>query len=240
MILNSIMIARIAICIALVCVQVSAAAQDDARSARNWEAEPLKDVHIDTQGITSFFAELSLTYGIPIGLEIVAHEDEETRYSVDFKKGTLSELLTQFVKQNSLYDWKVVDGVVNVFPKEGYRDFVTREFLTTTVERFSVKERTSCWNFIGDIATQPETKRVLDANKTTYTRPDPSGFHIQNVGRSFRLDVSEMTVKSILNNVVDKSVTAKLWVISRRDDKKLLIVLKARHEDSIGKGWKLP
>ena len=239
MILNSLMVVRIAICIVLVSVQVSAA-QNDARSSRNWEAEQLKDVYIYADDITSFFSELSLTYGIPIGLEVATNEYHLTRYSVDFKKGTLAELLTQFVKQNSLYDWKVVDGVVNVFPKEGYRDFVTREFLATTVERFSVKERTSCWNLIGSLATQPETKRILDAHKTTYTHPDPSGFYIQNVGRSFKLDVSDITVKSILNNVVGKSVTAKLWVISRRDDKTLFIDLRALHEDSIGKGWKLP
>ena len=213
-------------------VQLSVAAQNTARGSRNWETEQLENVHINTQGITSFFAELSRKYEIPIGLETATNEYEHHRYSIDFKKGTLAELLTQFVNQNSLYDWRVDDGVVNVFPKEGYRDLVSRELLATKIKKFSVKGNLSIWDLLGSLASQPESKQVLDANKATYNRRTPSGFYIPTVGRTFKLDVSGVTVKAILNNVVGNSATAKLWVISCSDEKTILIHLTSKHEDA--------
>jgi hypothetical protein len=221
------------VCIIWFSAQFSLTAQVPIPTSSNLGAEQLQDVRIDTQGISPFFAELSLTYNIPIGLETAANEYEHTRYSIDFKKGTLAELLTQFVNQHSLYTWKIEDGVANVFPKDGYRDALSRDLLATNIERFSVKENTSCWNLAEALATQPETKRILEANKTTYSGRAPSGFYIPNVGKRFTLEVSEVTLKSILNKVVSKSSTAKFWVIGRNPDKTLLIDFIAQPEDSL-------
>ena len=49
-------------------------------------AEQLERVQINAQD-TSFFAELSFLYDVPIGLEAAAYEDELTRYSIDFQRG---------------------------------------------------------------------------------------------------------------------------------------------------------
>lgn len=224
-----------AICLLMLSVELCFSAQlsSPVRRFKDLGAEQLENVQIDAQGITSFFAELSLTYDIPIGLETAANEYALTRYSSNFKKGTLADLLTQFVSRHSLYTWKIEDGVVNVFPKDGYRDLASMELLATKIERFSVKGNTSCFNLVESLVMQPEAKTILDANKTTYSNNAPSGFYIPNVGRSFTLEVSDVTVKSILNKVVSKSSTAKFWVITRKPDKTLLIDLTARHEDAL-------
>jgi hypothetical protein len=186
------------ICLLILSAELCFSAQmpGPVRGSTDLGVEQLENVQIDAQGITSFFAELSLTYDIPIGLETAANEYELTRYSSNFKKGTLADLLTQFVSRHSLYDWKIEDGVVNVFPEDGYRDLVSMELLATKIERFSVKENTSCFNLVESLAMQPEAKITLEANKTTYSSRTPSGFYIPNVGRSFTLEGSDVTVRN--------------------------------------------
>jgi hypothetical protein len=223
-----------AICVLSLTVGLCGFAQDStsARGSVDPGAEQLENVQIQAEGIAAFFGELSLRYDIPIGLETAVNESAFTPYSIDFKKGTLVDLLTQFVSQHSLYAWKIEDGVVSVFPTDAHRDFVAKQLLEVKIRKFSVKEKTSCSNLVENLVAQPEAKRVLAANNATFNGIAPSGFYIQNVGRRFMLEVSDVTLKSILNKVVSKSSTARFWVITRNLDKTLLIDIAARHEDS--------
>ena len=153
----------------------------------------LENVKIDAQSITSFFADLSFTYDIPVGLEIAKNENESARYYTELEKGTLTDLLTQFVTRHTQYSWKIEDGVVNVFPQDGYRDPLSKDLLAMRIGKFSVKEKTSCWNFVASLLDSPETKSILQANNTTYSRRSPSGFYIPQHGRGFNLNVSDLT-----------------------------------------------
>ena len=100
----------------------------------------LENVKIDTQNVVDFFADLSLTYDIPIGLEIATNENKSTRYYTQLeKRGHYAELLTQFVARYTQYTWKIEDGVVNVFPQDSYRDLLSKDLLAVKIERFSVK-----------------------------------------------------------------------------------------------------
>jgi hypothetical protein len=57
-------------------------------------------------------------------------------------------------------------------------------------------------------------------------------FTIPQLGRQFKLDVSDMTVKTILNKVVKESPLAKIWVIKKYSvDRTFVIWLNAHHED---------
>lgn len=80
--------------------------------------------HIEEQSIEAFFSDFSLTNDIPIALEIASNNDELATFRADFSGGTLSEFLTLFVAQYEEYTWEIKDGVLNVFPKEKYRDLV--------------------------------------------------------------------------------------------------------------------
>ena len=132
-----------------------------ARRAENLSTVQLVNVKIDTEDVTSFFADLSLTYDIPIGLEIATNENKSARYYTQLENGTLAELLTQFVARYTQYTWKIEDGVVNVFPQDGYRDLLSKNFLAVKIEKFAVKEKTSCCNFVASLLDSPETKSIL-------------------------------------------------------------------------------
>ena len=199
----------------------------------NLAALQLKDVHIEAQGIEAFFSDLSLEYGIPIGLEIASNDNHFEEYDIEFKKGTLGDFLNKFVKAYNLYAWDITDGVVNIFPKGGYRDQVIDDLLKTKVASFKVTENTNCWTAIDLLLATPELKGKLEASGVVQSGLNFSGSYIPHLGRQFTLDVSNMTVKSILNKVAKDSPLAKIWVIKKYGyEQTFFIRFHALHPDA--------
>lgn len=192
----------------------------------------LENVQIKAQTIGSFFSTFALSSDVPIGLEISSGEEKNASYIIDFKQGSLSEFLNQFVTQHSQYAWEIQDGVVNIFPKNEHRVALIQDLLKTKIGRFSIKKDISCGILIDSLMSTSEIKRILEVTGTKYRTPDINSFYIPQVGRNFSLDVSNATLKSILNKVVRLSPTAKFWVITKDSDGSLDISLAANHEDS--------
>jgi hypothetical protein len=173
----------------------------------------LEKVQIEREGIAELFAAFSFTYNIPVGLEIARSGDRLSLCRIDFQKGTLSDLLAQFVAQHDEYTWKIENGVLSVFPKEDHRDPVVRELLLTEISSFSVREKTSAWHFGQNLLSTPETKRVLDLYGMTYDTGRVGGFYIQQLGQKFSFEVSGVQLKSILDKVIKESPVARNWII---------------------------
>jgi hypothetical protein len=193
----------------------------------------LENVRIEGQTVGEFFSALSLSHDIPIGVETdLGDGDEDTPYEVDFRAGTLADLLDQFVARHDRYAWGIKGGVVNIFPKDNYRDVILGELLRAEIHSFSVKEGTSCPSLEESLVNTPEIKRILAHYGITHRRSDPSGFYIPQLGRDFKLDISNQTLRTILNKVIRESPIARSWVVKRDvSDQALLVSLSARHED---------
>src|ERR1051325_11656606 len=201
------------------------------RAREDLAATPLENVRIEAQSVGSLFSELSLSYGIPIGLETALNDDEIVMYRIDFKRGTLANLLTQFTAQHEEYSWEINDGVVNIFPKDNYRDVLSREMLETNVGSFSVKEKTSCSALAKSLVNTPEIKQVLEGSGATYRERGFTGTYSPQVGQTFTLEVSNATLKAILNKVIKESPTAKFWhIIRNSDDRTIFLGCSARLE----------
>lgn len=196
-------------------------------------AMQLPDSQIEGQGIEAFFSDLSLTNDIPIALEIASINDELATYRADFKGGTLSEFLTRFVAQHDEYTWEIKDGVLSVFPKEQYRDPIFKELLGTQFKTFSIVEKTSCWALEDALVSTPEIKKVLETHALQVSGRNFTGFYLPQLGRNFRLEVSNTTLESLLNTVIKQSPVARMWFIKRYSyDRTFAIRIDARHEDA--------
>ena len=194
---------------------------------------PLENVHIEAQSIESFFSDLSLHYDIPIGLEIASNDDPFAMYDMEFKRGTLADFLNQFIKTYSLYTWDTRDGVINIFPKDGYRDLVIDSLLNTQVASFRIEANTSCRDAVDLLLATAEVKRKLQATGITQSGLNFSGVYFPQLGREFTLDVSVTTVKSILNKVAKDSPLARIWVSKKNGhDQTFFIRFHASHPDS--------
>ena len=193
---------------------------------------PLRDIQVEVQGVEGLFAYLSFACDVPIGLEVAQDEDVMANYRLNFKKGTLSDLLTQFVTEHKRYAWRIDGGVVSVFPKEGHRDPLLRELLATEINNFSVKEKTDCQRFAQSLLNTPEVTKTLEGYGLTFDTGRFGGFYIEQLGQRFSLNFSEAQLKSILDKVIKESPTARFWVIGRdRAMQKLSLRVEAKLED---------
>jgi len=226
---------KVAACV-LVCVLCApnhpAAQETGAGKKADLAQMPLEHVQIEAQGVAELFTRLSFAYDIPVGVEVAQNDDELDTYRLDFKKGTLSELLTQFAAEHKQYVWEIEDGVVSVFPKDSHRDPLLRELLVTRISDFSVKEKTSCVSFAESVLSIPEVRKMLGGYGLTYDTGYLGGFYLQQLGQRFSLHVSNMQLKAILDKVVKESPIAKTWVIKRDGAMQTLSLrVKARPED---------
>jgi hypothetical protein len=141
-------------------------------------------------------------------------------------------LLTQFTSRHDQYTWGIKDGLVNVFPKDDRRDPLFRELLETTISSFTVNRGSDCWAVADSLAAAPEIKQILENNGTAYRRRSFTGAYIPQLGRDFKFEVSNMTLRSTINKLIKESPTARFWLITRNSsDQTLFMSLRARHED---------
>lgn len=197
----------------------------------------INNVRIEAQSVEQLFSTLSLSYDIPIGLEIGANDNELNEYRIDFKKGTVSDLLTRIVNRlNSSkdeYTWEIRNGVVYVLPSASHRDAFLRELLAAKVDVFSVMENTNCWALVESLVSLPEIRKILDAHGVTYRGRGFTGVYLPQLGKKFTLKASNISVESILNKIITESPTAKFWITKRnRDDQQTFFIsFSTRHED---------
>lgn len=192
----------------------------------------LEDVRLEAQGVAGLFSQLSFVYDIPVGLEVAQDEDVKTGYQLNLKKGTLSDLLTQFVAEHDRYAWRIEGGVVSVFPKEGHRDLLLRKLLETEIDNFSVQEKTDCQRFAKSLLDTSEIKKTLNGYGLTFDTGRFGGFYIQQLGQRFSLSFSGVPLKAILDGVIKESPAAKFWVIGRdRAMQRLSLRVEAKLED---------
>jgi len=213
----------------------SAYAQKEIQPGKHQQpaAVQLENVHIKAQSVESFFSKFSFTHNVPVGLEIASNDNEFIIHDLELDKATVADLLNQFVKAYNQYTWQTVDGVINVFPKESYRDLAMAELLKTRIAIFKIGENTSCFRFVDSLLATPEVKNQLAASGISQSGLNFSGGYFPQLGRSFTLDVSDMTLRSILNKVAKESPLARMWVAKKYGTRQeFFIHLQAVHPDS--------
>lgn len=174
----------------------------------------LENVQLKRQKVADLFGSFSFQYLVPVGLEVAHGDEEPILFELELKQGTLADLLAQFTAEHEQYTWKIEDGILNIFPKDDYRDPLLRRLLATEINKFSLARHTSSWNFGQNLLATPEAKGILESYRTTYDTGYPGGFYIQQLGREYSFDVSHLQLKAILNKVVKESPTTRFWIIS--------------------------
>jgi len=172
----------------------------------------IKKVALEGQ-LWDLLTRLSLDYDIPLGLEVSSDEQLSNRYRVELSEGTVADLMGQIISQNERYDWIIENGVVNVFPRDKYRDSFLAELLTVRIGSFVVEKNSDCWKLQNDLVNKPEIKAVIDAHGIR-VGTNFSGFYIPQLGRDFSLKVSDITLKTLLNRIIRESPLARTWIIS--------------------------
>jgi hypothetical protein len=197
----------------LLSISLAVSAQEPSLATKQ-----LEDVRLRGDGLASLLADISLQYDIPIGFESAMNGSGVRETRIRKANVTLTDLLTQLMAEHSEYSWEINDAVVHVFPKEGRRDPIIERLLNVEIRKFSLGKGTLTWDVETTLLKTPEFKEVVDAYGLGTLGWNFSGFYFPNFGKNYTLDVSDTSVRSILDRIVKESPTAKFWSI-RRDSR---------------------
>jgi hypothetical protein len=170
-------------------------------------------------------SKLTGCYGAPIGFEFALTDKEpfNGNIEVEMQSGTLGEALDAIVKQDARYEWRVVDGVINVFPKSD-RDGVLASILEARVKQFFIKKGASLYQIRTDIVALPEIKSKLEQAKVMPSIEGFFGGDFRPAGRDFSLNASNMQLREIMNQIIRES-GVKYWVVNRYGDNNKSLIL---------------
>ena len=192
--------------------RIEAQTRDSAKRNSELATRQIKDVALEGQ-LGNLLTRLSLDYDIPIGLEISSDEQKSNHYRVELSEGTIADLMSQIISQNERYDWMIENGVVNVFPRDKYRDAFLAELLKVRIRNFAIDRDSNCGKLQNDLVNTPEIKAAINAHGMQ-TGTNFSGWYIPQLGRNFSLKVSEITLKALLNRIIGESPLARTWTVS--------------------------
>lgn len=122
--------------------------------------------------------------------------------SLAFNDASLSDVFDAIVKQMDNYEWKIDDGVVNIYPVEG-RDERFEKLLNLKISKFTVKEGGTVEDITLSIVQLPEFRAFIKDTELyfMYVRVGMD-FEIKaRYGRSLDkgIDLSNVTFREVLN-----------------------------------------
>lgn len=197
-------------------------AQSEARGFGKSVADiAVTDLRIEGTNINKLLAKIAYKYDVPISLEVATDEDllQSKSLTLQLKKGTLADVFDDIVKQKPSYRWEANARTIKVFPKSDYRDPLLQTLLEIRIAHVSVRKSTVKLNFREALTHSPELKILLGSYGV---RPLNEGFSppdFETFGGDFSLDLENMSVRSILDSIIQTTRT-KYWFIKRDEESK--------------------
>lgn len=196
--------------------------QSEARGLGKSAADiAVTDLRIEGTNINKLLAKIAYKYDVPISLEVATNEDllKSNSLIVQLKKGTLADVFDSIVKQKPSYRWEASDRTIKVFPTSEYCDPLLQTLLEIKIAHVIVRKSTVKLNFRESLTHSSELKILLGSYGV---RPLNEGFSpadFETFGGDFSLDLENMSVRSILDNIIQTTRT-KYWFIKRDEENK--------------------
>ena len=186
----------------------------------------IDNLDLQAPNIHLMLSRLSAATRIPIGLEVSPNDDllVDRHMKLQIQKQTVRTALDSIVKQNPLYSWRIMNGVVNVFPTDANRDHLIRAVLETKLERFAIQRGMSRFTLRQAVTSMPEVNSVLARENVHSENQSFMSRDFDPLGSSFSLEVSNVSVIELLNRVIRDSQT-NYWVVVRHGERKEFFVL---------------
>lgn len=184
--------ALVALLLLLSCAHVTAG-QDAGRQLLEL---PVRKVKIkEATNVHLTLSALANEYGVPIGLEVAAAGGQGPKISLDLEGRPLREVLDAVTAQDQRYEWKLVGGVINVFPREGRGEFL-RDLLEMRISRFAVEKGTGLFDIRRLIVETPEVRAKLErAGVGSGGGGFVTNADFAEAGPGFKLDASGLTLQ---------------------------------------------
>lgn len=210
-----------AIGVFVICIMmwVSAFAGPICQSADNAALNQKLTLHLNKVTLMHALSTLAVTHRVPIGIEYSPADRNEPKLVLEIQDGSVKEILNLIVRQEPLYHWQLVDGVVNFVPT-AERDPFIETLLNTSVSDYDPGKWTVKFQLRDAIGDTPEVKKLLESNHMRLAKyADYASYPSVYTKKDVDLKMSNTTVREILNRIVKVS-EHKSWAIGRRNDEK--------------------
>ena len=217
---------RLSTLLIIICAASSFAQSASRNLERSVANIAVTDLQIEGKNINKLLAKIAYKYDIPISLEVATNEDllRSKNLTVQLKKGTLADVLDDIVRQKPSYMWEANERTIKVFPKSDYRDPLLQTLLEIKIAHFVVRRSTPRLNFRETLTRSPELKNLLASYGVRPLNEGFSHFDFESFGGDFSLDLENISVRSILDSVIQTSRT-KYWFIKRDEENKELFLI---------------
>jgi hypothetical protein len=192
--------------------------------------EDLLDKRIETFKVEesetpSVLKKLAYEHNIPIGIEVLSNPSVNPGKKIDLQleNKSVRELLQSIVEQDTRYEWKLVDGVINVFPKND-SDILLGELLSTQVAHFSVDNCQNRLTVRSNLLDVSSIKSKLEDAKVSPLVVAFTGIDLVKLGEKSKLNLSNKTLREVLNAIIKNSST-RFWSLKRVGDNNEFILL---------------
>jgi hypothetical protein len=183
------------------------------------------ELHMNHATLMHVLSTLSVDHRVPIGFEGSAADQNEPTLVLESSNDSLKEILDSIVKQEPLYRWEVVDGVINFVPARD-RDAFIETLLSTPVSNYDPRKWTIKFQLRDAIGNTPEVKQLLESNKKSLAKYQDYVYHPSIYTKDdVDLRISNTTVRGILNRIVRIS-EHKSWSISWTDKEKNVLAIR--------------
>ena len=163
---------------------------------------------------------LAVKHRVPIGIEYSPADKNEEKLDLVIENGSLREVLDSIVKQEPLYRWELVDGVINFVPISGQDPFF-ETLLNTSISHYDPGKWTIKFQLRDAIENTPEVKKLLESRNVELAKYRDYAYKpsIYTPKEPDDLRMSNTTVRGILNRIV-KISEHKSWAIGWRQGEK--------------------
>jgi hypothetical protein len=176
----------------------------------------VRDVRVEAENAAAALSQIAYDYNVPIGVE-AASKGKWRAVRIDLREATLREVLDAVAAQDPRYEWREEGGVVNFTPTAD-RDELSADVLGTTVSHLSIEQGTSRASIKDKILELPAVKAKLEKAGVSAGFTGLLGRDYDKIGPGFTLQVSNVTVREVLNQIISTS-EAKCWIVNRYGDK---------------------
>ncbi len=172
------------------------------------------------KGLLRILSSLSMEHRLPIGFEISKQEENSSQsVALAFEDKKVSEVIDGILIHFPAYEWKVVDNVINVYPRAS-RD----ELLDVKIKTFSFKGK-SLYNLRVAIADIPTLKTAAKRKRAEFITLAFSKNDFGGLEKDFSISVESVAFRTLLNSIAGKRKEKPFWVFSRfgNDDEHIVV-----------------
>lgn len=177
----------------------------------------IQDFNLQGSSLLDTLEKLATTYHIPIGFEevVLGRGQPEPKVNLNIQSGTVKEVLNSLTIIDPRYEWKVIDGVINVYPR-----IKQDSILDAMVDHFEInsESKESIRNALFDL---PSVKLIM---KNLNFQPFYITTGIGSTPSSINLSLRNVNLRKILDEIAKQS-DKKYWFVAGFGDTNEFLII---------------